>query len=151
MTLTSKQRKHLEALAHDLDPLVRIGKNGMIPEVTKTVDENLAAHELIKVKILENADLEKDDAAEELVKATNAVLVRTIGRIIILYRPAKDPKKRRIDLSPEGLQKAAADDDEPAAVVRKPVKKQVRRSGMKKKTGKPASGKKPFPARKPAK
>ncbi len=97
MNLTSKQRKHLESLAHELDPIVRIGKNGVTPTLIRTAHEALQARELIKVKLLENAALDKHETAAELVAATQAVLVRVIGNIIVLFRQNLE-RKHRIQL-----------------------------------------------------
>ena len=101
MKLTSKQRKELEALAHDLDPAIRLGKNGITPTFVQSVRDNLAAQELVKIKILDNSSVEPDQAASKLVEQTGATLVRLIGRTIILFHP--NPKKKgRIVLSGEG-------------------------------------------------
>lgn len=96
MILSSKQRKLLESMAHDLEPAVRIGKFGVTPTVVQTVSESLAAQELIKVKILENATIERDEVAEALVTGTGASLIQIIGRIIILYR-ANPERKHRVE------------------------------------------------------
>ena len=45
--LTSKQRKNLEKLAHDLQPVVIVGGAGVTDGVISMVDNSLAAHELI--------------------------------------------------------------------------------------------------------
>ena len=94
MILSSKQRKLLESMAHDLEPAVRIGKFGVTPTLIQTVHESLAAQELIKVKILENAEIEKEEAAERLIERTGASLIQIIGRILILYRSNPERKHR---------------------------------------------------------
>ncbi|MBF0500528.1 MAG: ribosome assembly RNA-binding protein YhbY [Candidatus Riflebacteria bacterium] len=86
MPLSSKQRKFLESLAHSLEPVVRIGKFGVTPTLVQTVHENLSTQELIKIKILESAEVDKNEVAEILVEKTNATKIQIIGRIIILYR-----------------------------------------------------------------
>ncbi len=98
MELSSKQRKHLESVAHDIEPMVRIGKGGVTPTVIQTVIDNLKTQELVKVKILDNADVEKNEVADVLVEHAQCTLVRIIGRVLILYRPKDDEKKRRIVL-----------------------------------------------------
>lgn len=122
MSLTSKQRKLLEALAHDLEPVVRIGKGGITPTLVKTVDEALQARELIKVKILDNAEVEKDEAAEDLVAGTSCQLVRTIGRVLVLYR-ANPKKKNPIDFRAPPKGEEALEDDQPKTAVRKATAK----------------------------
>ena len=101
MNLASNQRKHLESLANDLDPIVRIGKQGITPQLINSVIENLESRELIKVKILEAAPLEKEEIAEQIIAQTGCYLVRLIGRTLILYRKAKKKKKTSIELPPK--------------------------------------------------
>lgn len=101
MKLSPKQRKYLETLAHDLEPMVRIGKGGVTPTLIQSVIDNLKTQELIKVKILDNASVEKDEVADVLVEHANCTLVRIIGRVLILFRPKDEEKKRRIVLPAE--------------------------------------------------
>ena len=49
--ITGKQRRYLKKLAHDIDPLVYIGKNDLTENVIKEIDNLLEARELVKVKI----------------------------------------------------------------------------------------------------
>ena len=51
--LTSKQRKNLEKLAHNLNPIVIIGGAGLTDGVTNMVASSLEAHELLKIKFNE--------------------------------------------------------------------------------------------------
>lgn len=99
MKLTSGQRKHLEALANQLDAVVRIGKQGLEAKIISSVREALQSHELIKIKILDTSPVEVDEVVDEVLPATGAILVRTIGRVIILYRPFTE-KPRKIELPP---------------------------------------------------
>lgn len=92
--LNSKQRKFLEKEAHDLSPLVIIGGAGLSDGVIDMVDNSLFHHELIKVKFNEYKD-EKFDLTNEICEKTNATLVRIIGNVAILYRPAEEVEKRR--------------------------------------------------------
>lgn len=97
--LTGKQRRHLRALGHALDPVVQIGHQGLTEPVANAVDEALEAHELIKVKVGKNApDTDRAAVGAEVAAAVGAALVQTVGRVIVLYRPAKEKKARRIEL-----------------------------------------------------
>ncbi|MFN2239220.1 MAG: ribosome assembly RNA-binding protein YhbY [Thermoanaerobaculia bacterium] len=101
MPLTTKQRKHLQALAHELDPVVRIGKGRISDPVAAETVRSLEAHELIKVRIeADDGDVRRDLAAE-LADLTGSELVGTIGKIAILYREREeDPSIRlpRVDI-----------------------------------------------------
>jgi RNA-binding protein len=52
----------------------------------------LAAHELVKVKILENCLLDRNEAAFELAAVSGAEVAQVLGRTILLYKQGKDPK-----------------------------------------------------------
>ncbi len=119
MQLTSKQRKYLEGLANELEPVVRIGKSGVTRETVQAIRENLVAQELIKVKVLENAHAENDEVADEIVAATGATLIRTIGRVIILFK-SNPEKKRRIEVDEtKRAEMAEAEERAQAAARRK--------------------------------
>lgn len=95
--LTSKQRSRLRALAHHLEPVVHVGKDGVTEGVVAAVDEALTARELIKVRLPGDRE-ERPETAEEIVRATGAVIAGMIGRVAILYRPHPDPDRREIEL-----------------------------------------------------
>lgn len=98
MKLASNQRKYLEAMANQMNPIVRVGKNGLEAKVIESISEAFNSHELIKIKILDSSPNDAGEVAEEALKATKAVLVRIIGRVIILFKPFEDVKKRKIEL-----------------------------------------------------
>ncbi|MDX1623136.1 MAG: ribosome assembly RNA-binding protein YhbY [Gemmatimonadota bacterium] len=95
--LTGRQRSHLRSLAHHLDPVVTVGRDGLSDPVMEEVDDVLRARELIKVK-LPGDRKEREAIAEELARRSGAALAGTIGRIAILYRPHPEPEKRAIEL-----------------------------------------------------
>ena len=95
--LTSKQRKYLEKLAHNIEPVVIVGAAGVTEGVTKMVAEMLNAHELIKVKFNEYKD-DKRELTEQLCNETGATLVRVIGNRAILYLPNEKEENRKIIL-----------------------------------------------------
>lgn len=98
MKLASNQRKYLEALANQMDPIVRVGKNGLEAKVVESVAEALNSHELVKIKILDSSPNDAKEVAEAVLEATNATLVRIIGRVIILFKQFDDKSKRKIEL-----------------------------------------------------
>lgn len=92
LMLTSKQRQNLKALAHSLDPVVHIGKNGLTEQSLDTIDKALTDHQLIKVKFLDFKD-EKNNFASLIEERTGAVLIDVIGNVIILFRENSDSEK----------------------------------------------------------
>lgn len=97
--LTSGQRKYLRSMAHHLDPVVLIGKQGVTEAVIHSIDEVLTAQELIKIRFNEHKD-EKKALCAEIEQRTGAGIAGIIGHIAILYRPHPDEEKRTITLPP---------------------------------------------------
>jgi len=83
-------------LAHHLKPVVVVGKEGLSEAVVGEIDDALAHHELIKVKLGEGAPLDRKAALAALPGATRAEVVQNLGRNFVLYRP--DPEEPRIVL-----------------------------------------------------
>ncbi|MFN2441528.1 MAG: ribosome assembly RNA-binding protein YhbY [Thermoanaerobaculia bacterium] len=94
--LTPKQKKHLRALAHELDPVVRIGKGRISDPVAAETVRSLEAHELIKVRIEADAGSDRRELAVELANMTGSELVGTIGKIAILYRERDEEPSIRL-------------------------------------------------------
>ena len=91
-TITSKQRSKLKSLASKLSPVTQIGKGGITDNLLKTLSDALDAHELIKVNILETADDDARNLAENVAELLEAVPVAVIGRKAIFYRYSRREK-----------------------------------------------------------
>ena len=96
MNLTGKQRRHLRALGHDLDPVVQLGKLGLTDAVTAAVDAALEQHELVKVRLGTECPDDRHDVAERLAPALRAEAAQVLGRTILLYR--RHPEEPKIKL-----------------------------------------------------
>ena len=90
MELTSKRRAYLRKKAHDLDALVRIGKEGVTDNLIQSILDAIESRELIKVKILQNGEEEKMEIMEQLSQCKEFEVVGIIGRTIILFKENKD-------------------------------------------------------------
>jgi len=90
--LSVEQRKHLKGLAHSLKPVVMIGAQGLTEAVIKEAGRALAAHELIKVRVLGDDREAREAWLQELCKALDAAPVQHIGKLLLLYKPAEKPK-----------------------------------------------------------
>jgi RNA-binding protein len=86
MELTGKQRRHLRALGHHLDAVLHVGHEGITDAVARQAGEQLEAHELIKVRIGENAPQDRHQAAELLAARCGAQVAQVLGRTALLYR-----------------------------------------------------------------
>ena len=90
--LTGKQRAYLKSLAMDLQPAVYIGKAGITDTVLKEIDDYLTAHELIKVKVQEGAEVQHKEAANVAAVKLRAEYVQSMGRRFVLFRAGKGRK-----------------------------------------------------------
>ena len=99
MSLTGAAARSLRAMAHSLVPVVHLGKEGVTDALLVAVTQALHDHELIKVKVLQEAPLERDEAAAQISDGTLCEVVQIIGRILVLYKP--HPKKPKIPV-PKG-------------------------------------------------
>lgn len=90
VSLTARERAHLKARAHALEPVVQIGHAGVTDAVLKQIDEALTAHELIKVRA---GGADRDDRAaiiDALAARADAAIVQNVGKVIVLWRPRPD-------------------------------------------------------------
>jgi RNA-binding protein len=94
--LTGKQKRYLRAMGSTLDPVVQIGKAGVIPSLIQSASDALLARELIKVRVLRNSPEEPGEAINALAQATGAEMVQVIGHNGLLYK--HNPEKPRIEL-----------------------------------------------------
>lgn len=95
--LTSKQRSNLRAIASTLTSLTQVGKNGITDTVIKTLDEAIEKRELIKVTVLENADLDSKSAGFEIAEKLNAEFVCATGRKLVFYRRSNKDGVKHIE------------------------------------------------------
>lgn len=94
--LTGKQRAYLRGLSSGESPIFQIGKGGITDEITRQLGNALEARELIKVRVLDTAEMDSYLCANELAPALAADVVSVIGRNFVLYR--RSTKKPRIVL-----------------------------------------------------
>lgn len=98
MTLVGRQIRQLRSLAHHLEPVITVGKQGVGPAVVDQTNASLEAHELIKCSVLDNSGLSVRDAADELAERTNSEVVQVIGRRFSLYRESSRDDIEKIKL-----------------------------------------------------
>lgn len=94
MELSNKQKQFLKSAAHPLKPVVMLGGNGLTEGVLAEIELALEHHELIKVKVPEDDREMRQAIYLTISEHTRAVLVQSIGKIAVFYRPATEPKLR---------------------------------------------------------
>ena len=92
MTITSKQRAYLMKLASSITPIFNVGKSSLSPEMIEGIGQALDKRELIKVGVLKNCMDDPHAIAECIAERTHSMVVKVIGKKIILYKPnVKNP------------------------------------------------------------
>lgn len=84
--LPNPRLRQLKAKAQLLDPLVKIGKQGLSDAFYRTLDEMLNRHELVKVKFVELKD-QKKSLVPQIVAQTGTHLILMVGNVFVLHRP----------------------------------------------------------------
>lgn len=72
---------------------MHIGQHGLTPSVITALDEALETHELIKVRIGQNAMVEKKAAADQMAVETASEVAQILGNTVLLYRRHPDSPK----------------------------------------------------------
>lgn len=91
-TLSKNQLKYLRGLCHHLQPVVMVADKGLSDNVMQAIDEALADHELIKVKLRAERE-HRGEFIRRIETASGAQLVQKIGQVACFYlRHPKEPK-----------------------------------------------------------
>ncbi|NLK62878.1 MAG: ribosome assembly RNA-binding protein YhbY [Fusobacteria bacterium] len=96
MILSSKQRAFLRKYAHNLEPMMRVGKDGINENVIKSLEDLFRKRELVKVKMLQNSEDEIEETAEILSEGVGAEIIHILGKTILYYK--ENEKKPDISL-----------------------------------------------------
>ena len=93
MALTGKQRRTLRALGHHLSAVVQVGHQGVTDALLAALEQALHDHELVKVRISENAPEPRAVVAEALANASASEVAQLLGRTVLLYRARPENPK----------------------------------------------------------
>lgn len=130
LTLTPAQRAQLRAAAHALKPFVLIGENGLTPAVLREIDQNLAAHSLIKVRIFSDERETRLAMNQEICAQLHAAPVQQLGKLLVLYREGKtvlDLQQNELPSRRIAEKQSKASASPRTVVIRKPAKTAQRR------------------------
>ena len=87
LTITPAQRKSLKGDAHDLNPVVMIGSDGLTPAVIKEAKQAIGHHGLIKIRVFGDDREARIAIYEELCDKLDAAPVQHIGKLLVLWKP----------------------------------------------------------------
>ena len=94
-SLSQAELRELKGRAQRLDPILKMGKQGLSPTFIKSVDEALATRELIKVKFVEFKE-ERKRLGTELAEKTGSTLVTVVGHVAVLFRKKSEAPTEEI-------------------------------------------------------
>lgn len=83
--LTGKQKRELRKMAHHLNPIFQVGKDGVSLNMLEGIEDALIKHELMKVKVLDTCEEDTRIVALKISEYTKAEVVQIIGRTIVFY------------------------------------------------------------------
>ncbi len=95
LILTPSQRRHLKQLAHNLKPLLQMGKEGPSSAFMAQLLEQIAAHELIKIRVLNNCEATVDEIERPITEA-DMTIVQKVGHVYTVYKQREE--KSRVNL-----------------------------------------------------
>ena len=90
--MTTKERAKLKSIASNLNDNVFVGKEGVTDTVVHQTEENLFAHEIVKVRVLKNYKDELKEIADALATRTESQVVQIIGNKVVLYKVSNKDK-----------------------------------------------------------
>jgi len=78
----------LKDKARSIEPIIRIGKNGLSEGQINEIKKLITKRKLIKVKMLNNSLEGKDriEIAREMAQKSETTLIQLIGNIVVLYK-----------------------------------------------------------------
>ncbi len=98
MSLSTAEKKRLRQIGHHLDPIVQLGNQGLTSAIIAEIDSRLEDHELIKVRIGGEDREARQAAIVAIAQSVNAEIAQSIGKLVLLYRPAKKPNPKLSNL-----------------------------------------------------
>ncbi|MDM8332212.1 MULTISPECIES: ribosome assembly RNA-binding protein YhbY [Limosilactobacillus] len=96
MQLRGKQKRFLRAQANHLQPIFAVGKEGLTKQWLAQLDGALDRRELIKVNILQNADVTTAELKDFIEQHTDIQVVQSIGRVLVLFKVSANKDLREL-------------------------------------------------------
>ncbi|MBQ4558043.1 MAG: ribosome assembly RNA-binding protein YhbY [Clostridia bacterium] len=96
LMITKKERIMLRSMAQTLPDIVFVGKEGVTENVLNQVEDNLYAHELIKLKVQNTCSEDLSVIAEIICEKCECEVVTIIGTKIVLFKESDKPKIKHV-------------------------------------------------------
>lgn len=127
LKLTPAERSTFRTQAHALSPVVMIGEAGLSPSVLKEIDLSLNAHSLIKIRVFGDDRAARVEIYETICAKMDAAPIQHIGKLLVIYRPAKDEPKpqQRSEKKGKGMREVTIVKPSPSGTKRPTVSKVI--------------------------
>lgn len=99
--LKAKQKKFLKKLVNENTPTIQIGKDGLKEEIIKHINDVLDYNELVRIKILDVDLYPLKETAEKLSNLTCSIIIKIIGKKVIIYKKSKILEKEKRIIFPD--------------------------------------------------
>ena len=76
-----------------LEPTVRLGRQGLTPDLLAELNRFLDSKELVKLRFVEFKDQRKT-LAPQIAEQSNSTLIGLVGHTALYFRQQTDPEKR---------------------------------------------------------
>ena len=90
--LNPAQLRYLRAQAHHLNPVVMVGNAGLSASVLKEIGAALKAHELIKIKVMNDERVAREEMFKTICETLKVAPVQHIGKTLVVFQPAAPSK-----------------------------------------------------------
>jgi len=92
LDITADERRALRARAHALNPVVAISQNGLSESVLREITASLDSHELIKIRVFNDAREVREQYLSTICEQLGAAPVQHIGKLLVIWRPSPQVK-----------------------------------------------------------
>lgn len=88
--MTPKFRAFIKSKAHLLDPVLRIGKEGLKEETIEAIELYLNKNEVMKIQILNNSDITQEELFLDISNnIRNVEFIQSIGHVLVIYKESQ--------------------------------------------------------------
>lgn len=98
MSLSIAEKKRFRRIGHELKPVVLLGAQGLTEAVLAEIGRALDDHELIKVRVGGEDREQRAEIIAAISAQSKAIIVQSIGKIVLLYRRAAKPDPKLSNL-----------------------------------------------------
>ncbi|KAB2649700.1 MAG: YhbY family RNA-binding protein [Verrucomicrobiota bacterium] len=91
--LTGHQRTHLRGLGQTMDPVIKLGKEGLTAAFLKEFERCFSDKDLIKLRFLGADRHERAALCDQLSQKASCLCVGAVGHTALFFKPHANPAK----------------------------------------------------------